>query len=105
LGSHVVYPAVFEPFTGIGGEVFIGVYSGLNSIRDAGTPDAEGADADSYPGFLLFHGGVELADEGIDDGAALGWGFAVVETEVAGRIGVEVVVEVDAVDVVAADYI
>lgn len=52
---------------------------------------------------MFFDGGVEVADEAIDVGAALGGGFSVGEGGVADGVGVEVVVEVDAVDVVAAE--
>jgi len=57
---------------------------------------------------LGFDGGIHFFDEGVYVGAALGWGFSVWKNGCGaavdyGGVGVEVVVDVDAVDIVAFD--
>lgn len=42
LWGEVVDPAVFEPFAGVSGELFVGVDASFDAGWDAGAPDAEG---------------------------------------------------------------
>ena len=120
LGGEVIDPAGVEPFAGIGVEVVVG-FESADLVGLAGFPDAEGAEAEFDPGFDGLDGGVEAFDEAVDVVAA-----PVVAGELAAAVtvalptglvgevdgfaggvldlvGVEVIVEVDAVDVVAAE--
>ena len=108
LRRHVVALAFLKPLSRIGGEVFVGVDRGGGASRHAGLPDTKRADADPHPRFCFFHGAVHLADKVIDVGAALRWRFAIgklplrVVVFIEVWVGVEVVVDVDAIDIVAA---
>src|SRR6478752_7328852 len=97
LRREVVDPAVLQPFAGVAGQLLEAVDARLDAGRHAGPPDAERTDADADPGFLAFDGAVKVADEAIHIVAALGGAFAVGEAEVAVGVGVEIVVEVDAI--------
>ena len=115
LGGEVVDPTLAQPGTGVGGHVLKGVGAGFDGAGDAGTPDAERADAEFDVRLFLLDGAVEALDEGVDvvappfgDGHASPAGSVgvvgggVVEDDFATNgVGVEVVVDVDAVDVVA----
>ncbi len=105
LRREVVDPAIFQPFSGVSGELFVGIQAGLDSAGNARAPNAERADSDTDPGFLTFYGRIEIADEVINIGATLGRGFAIGKAEVPGRIGVKIVVEMNAIDVVTSDHI
>ena len=117
LRQLVVYPALLRPQQHVGVEVVVVLQAvGLAAAGVAFlvAPDAEGADAEAYPG-LFGRGdfGVYLLDEQVDVVAApvgllhpvavFGKRLLVGEVGAAGGVGVEVVVEVDAVDIVAVD--
>jgi hypothetical protein len=118
LGRVVVAPAFFEPFFGVGVELGVLVNSGFDGFGDAGAVDAEGGDSELDVALLALDFFVELLDEVVDVFATpvvFAHSFAVLG--VAGGVGevdfflvfvedwvwVEVVVNVDAVDVVAFD--
>ena len=106
---------------GIGEKGVVGIQGGGDLGGMAGPPDAKRADAEFDPGLLLFDGGINLFDKGIDVEAApiapgkFSAGLLVslphhvvrkIGRLVApGGIGIEVVVQVDAINVIATDHI
>ena len=118
LGREVVAPALFEPLFGVGVELGVLVDSGFDAFGDAGAIDAEGGDSELDVALLALDFFVELLDEVVDVFASpvifvealavLGVAGGVGEIDlllvfVENWVGVEVVVDVDAVDVVALD--
>ena len=118
LGRVVVAPAFFEPLFGVGVELCVLVNSGFDGFGDAGAVDAEGGDSELDVALLALDFFVELLDEVVDvfatpvvfvhSFAVLGVAGGVGEVDfllvfVEDWVGVEVVVYVDAVDVVAFD--
>ena len=87
--------------------MLVGVHSRFNAAGNARPPDAERADAHPHPGFGRFDGFVHVLHEVVNVAPALGGGFPV--SKAGGRpgaagsgIGVEIVVQVHPVNVVAA---
>lgn len=103
LGGEVIDPAFGEPEAGVGAEVFVAIEACLDAAGDAGAPNAEGADADAHPRFALFDVLVEAGNKAIDPVAAFGGRFAAAHDFSVLRVGVKIIVEVNAVDVVAVD--
>ena len=101
LGGEVIDPAVGEPFAGIAGEVLVGIDTGGDAGGDSRFPDTKGADAHAYPWFGGFDRRVESLYEGINGRSAPGRTQAVGYI-VVGGVGVEIVVKVYTVDVIAA---
>lgn len=90
--------------------MIVGINASFDAGRYTGSPDAKGADTDAYPRFALLHRVVHILDEGINVRSALGGRFAIWEigrwtTVYDGGVGVKIVINMDAIDVVAFDDI
>jgi len=120
LRSEVVNPSFLEPQPGIGEQAIVGIKA-ADSGRVIGPPYAERADADFDPRFGFVHGTVERFDEevhisaspvGFGQGSAgslvgfigsVVWELGVLERRIG--VGVEVIIKVNAIDIVSLDDI
>ena len=117
LGCEVVHPAGLQPLPRIGIQFFEGIEP-LHVFGIARPPDAEGTDTELHPGLGAGHGTPERVDEQVDilpppvvarerttlgsvalPAAIVGKGDGLAAAALG--IGIEVVVEVDAIDVIA----
>ena len=110
LRGAVVQPAFAQPEAGVGVEGAVGVEA-LDLLGVSGAPDAERADAEFHVGFDFVNLGVQAFDEIIDVHPAPVFavhvslkcfpaGFIGKRRAVGGGVGVEVVVDVDAIHIV-----
>ena len=120
LWDHVVQPAVLQPFEGVGREFFIGVEASAGAGRNIRAPETEGTDAKLDPFLGGFDAIVEFVNEGVDvlpapvafvegaTGGLIRFVRGVIRERDHGAIGgfdgvgVKIVVDVDAVDIVTA---
>ena len=108
LWGHVVTPSFLEPLSGIGREVFVSIDGGCGAGGHTWFPDPKRTDSDPYPWFGFFDGAVHVVDKSIDIRASLRWFFAIgklsfwVVVFIEIRVGVKIIIDVNAIDIVAA---
>ena len=115
LRHHIVHPSLFGPFEHIGIECIVVLQSIGFAAAWVGTlvaPHAEGADAQAHPWFFLRNHIVQALDEQVHvlatpiaavHAVAVGGIAFVVGELIFGGIGVEIVVHVNCVDIIARD--
>ena len=121
LGHNVINPTLFEPEEDVGIEIIIVLHSGLCSrpslgVAAAVAPYAKGRDAKFYPWFDGLDGVVEFLNHHIHvvsppvvfvgiSTRKLAERLLIGEVLSCDAIGVEVVIEMDAIDIITSDHI